>query len=174
MAWPTFLRRLLPDQPPPAALALPPRAELFPTTPAPAVEAAPAAGRADAWWNPATGLGTTRDKRMFGRFSWNPLTYEECRDMYRGDPHVRRAVNLLPDEMTRAGYRVTVSTGDKPTEAARWVNGRMTELGFRWKLRQAARWARAYGGAGILIGARDGSASQGSRFGWTRSRASTS
>lgn len=157
MAPTDWLRRLFPRPAPPAPTLARVDAALAPPAP-PAPPPAPS-GYGDAWVNRVTGLGTSRDKRTAGRFMWEPLSYEECRDMYRGDPYVRRAVNLLSDEATRAGFRLTVSEGDKAREAARWINGRMTDLGFRWKLRQAHRWARAYGGAGILMGIRDGSKS---------------
>lgn len=142
-----FLKRLLSGG---VALPAAPRAEAPPPNVVEQVVA-----RLDGWVNPATGLGTTRDKRQAGFFLFEPLTLQQCRELYRGSGIAARAVDLLPDEMVREGFEVRVPDD---ADAARYTATRHQELGTLGAIHQALVRARVEGGAALYLGVDDGRA----------------
>lgn len=116
--------------------------------------------RTDAWTSVTTGLGTSRDRRTTITHSSAWLAYEELRDIYRGDGMAARIVDLLPSEELRKGLDVAIRSddgGERDKDASEAVVDRLDELNAVAKLKQARQWARAFGGAGILLGVNDGS-----------------
>lgn len=110
----------------------------------------------DSYVNSLTGIGdTSRDKREQGTpFAHVELTRQNFEDMYRGDDLGGTLVEALPDEMMREGWRVHIE-GDK--EAEEKTNAYLEGLEFNKHLKEALYWSRQHGGAGILLGADDGS-----------------
>lgn len=109
--------------------------------------------RLDAMINDVTGFGTSRDKTTYSRFgAFAPLSDQEISDVYHGDSMAARIVDFAPQEMLRKGYASDV--GDANANA--WLKSKQRELDVRGKFVDAIRWARAYGGSAILLGADDG------------------
>jgi phage-related protein (TIGR01555 family) len=109
--------------------------------------------RHDSWQNLLTGIGDAqRDKRMQSTNVRNILSYPELVDLYRSDDLAAKIVDRPVEEMLRQGFEVKIA-GDK--EAAEATNDALKALGTQEILADALRWSRAYGGAGILMGADD-------------------
>lgn len=71
--------------------------------------------RSDGWENLFTGLGVSgRDKRLASTFLADRFDYEECRERWRGDDMGARIVEVIPEEMVRAGFDVQI----QPDETA--------------------------------------------------------
>jgi phage-related protein (TIGR01555 family) len=109
--------------------------------------------RLDGWASLITGLGTDRDRRTSLSFTASLLSYEQLTHMYRGDDMAARIVELLPGEMLRRGFTVSIKDDKDASEA---VQNRLDELNVVARVERALCLARAFGGAGILLGANDG------------------
>lgn len=140
-------------------------------------QAAPAAAtrhdgeqrRGDGWINALTGIGlSTRDKRLAeGRLKFEValLTQPQAEALWRGDDMGARIVETLPNEMLREGFLVSIQPDPEARRAGETgrtkemeeaLMARLEELEVRARLWQALAYERAYGGAGILLGADDG------------------
>ncbi len=109
--------------------------------------------RLDAWANPVTGFGTTRDKTTFTRIAgYCRLTDQELSNLYHGDDTAAKLVDLLPQEMLREPFSVELGDPDLNTRVA----DKFDALDARCHLLDGLRWGRLYGGAAILIGCDDG------------------
>ena len=82
------------------------------------VQAPVKAPRNDGWENTLTGLGTTRDKRVYTQMQATRLTREEAEDLWVGDFIVARIVEAPVEDMLRGGFSVNVSAIEEgePTE----------------------------------------------------------
>lgn len=109
--------------------------------------------RIDSWVNQVTGFGTNRDKTTFGYvLPSRVLTDDELSALYHSDDMAARMVDVVPQEMLREGFSVEV--GDAESEAI--ISEKMESLDARGKLMEGIRWARAFGGAAVLLGCDDG------------------
>lgn len=114
----------------------------------------PRALNRDGWENLLTGAGDlNRDKRLRASPNAVRLSYQDCKALYAGNDMAARIVDAPAEEMTRKW--ATVEIADKE-ETAKEICARLDELKAQWTIRQALKWQRAYGGAGVLIGANDG------------------
>lgn len=118
-----------------------------------APKTAPTEPRHDGWVSTLTGLGQARDKRTSVVPFAERLTYQDAQELYRGNDLAARAIERLPDDALRRGWRLSVR-GD--AQVGELVAARCDELGVSARLKEAWCWARAYGGAGILLGVDDG------------------
>jgi phage-related protein (TIGR01555 family) len=120
----------------------------------PAGELQQLAARADGWANVYTALGiSNRDKRTGVVQCPTILDFRSLEDLYRGDDMAARIVDLFPEEMLRRGFSVYIPNEDDQSDQ---LNMRFDELETEDHFLRAMKWARAYGGAGIFIGANDG------------------
>jgi phage-related protein (TIGR01555 family) len=109
--------------------------------------------RIDSWVNEATGFGTARDKTEFGFvLPSRILSDQELSALYHSDDMAARMVDIIPQEMMREGFGI--ETGDVKLDAS--INDKLDDLDAPGKLVEGMRWGRAFGGAGLLIGADDG------------------
>lgn len=109
--------------------------------------------RLDTWANPVTGFGTSRDKTTYGQILPSRLlSDEELSAIYHHDDMGARMVDVVPQEMFREGF--SVETGDPEVDTI--IADKHEEIGTRQHFAEGFRWARAFGGAGVLIGADDG------------------
>lgn len=121
--------------------------------------------RDDGWQNMVTGIGMWgRDKTRGNLFRPNfEFTQQGLFELYRGDALARRIIDVLPDDMIRAWFSITISetTGGEnvePTEQSAMATGlqnRLRDLRAKSKLKQALRWERLYGGSIVVIFADD-------------------
>lgn len=108
--------------------------------------------RGDGWTSTLTGIGTlTHDKRQNTSFCPDFLSIQEAADLWRGDDIAARVVELVPSEMLREGWDVSLGESDQ-TRALKIA----PELGLKGELWDALAFERAYGGSAILLGAQDG------------------
>lgn len=120
------------------------------------------AGRMDGWFNTLTGLGTARDKRMWGDFqAGNVLTPQQCEDLFHHDDLAHTICAAIPNDALRQGICVKRNTEEETGEDAEvsevqedavTLDKRLRELGLADKLREAMTWGRVYGGGFILLG----------------------
>lgn len=125
-----------------------------------------AVGRADGFFNNLTGLGTSRDKAQFTRFTRNRrLSHEELDALFSDDDMAARVCEVVPDEELRQGYNVVVDPNENddveigPDIAAQVgvdVKAAATAIGLQGKIIEARTWGRVFGGGIIMIGADDG------------------
>lgn len=108
----------------------------------------------DNWQNVITGLGTARDKTVYGGFvRLQEVTDSELTAMYHQNDTAQKIVALKPQEMMRKGYVVNVEDN---TEASSKISKSLRSLRANQKIRDAMIWGRLYGGSVIYIGADDG------------------
>jgi len=113
--------------------------------------------RADGWINSLTGMGDpSRDKRHLSNLT-NDLTILQQLDaefLWRSDDMCARIIEKVPEEMTREGYEIQLGEADKDLSEA--TEKYATDFDVLGKIKEALEYARAYGGAGIFLGADDG------------------
>lgn len=106
--------------------------------------------RADGWSNVLTGLGVEGlDRRLASTASIEFLTQWEADALYHSDDMMARVVDLVPDEMTRAGIELTQDPDGKLREP-------LEALGAMEKLNEAMKWSRQSGAGYVFLGAFDG------------------
>lgn len=107
--------------------------------------------RDDGWANSVTGSGEWgSDKTMHTRMlPVRELRYGEIESLYYGDDISALIVDSLPDEMFRRGYTIE-------SEQQKDVLAQAKALGVNEKMCDAIRWARAWGGASMVLGVDDG------------------
>lgn len=111
--------------------------------------------RLDGWENAYTGIGILgRDKRLGSVLGVEIIPQEQAEELWRGDDIIARIIETLPNEMLRAGHCPKVE-GDKGLSEA--LESEADRLNLGEQARRALYYARAFGGAGILLGADDGS-----------------
>lgn len=105
--------------------------------------------------NVVAGLGTDRDKRSFSTYGTpRKLTPIELENMYRSSWLAKKIVNAVADDMTRA-WR-THNSSESNQEQVQKIIQAEKRFALKAKVNDALCWARLYGGAGILIGTKDG------------------
>lgn len=108
----------------------------------------------DNWQNVFTGLGTSRDKTMYGRFvSLSELPETELTSLYHQNDTTRKIVALKPHEMMRQGFDINI---EDDVDASSATMQALRELHASKKIRDAMIWGRLYGGAAVIVGADDG------------------
>lgn len=127
--------------------------------------------RSDGWRNIYTGLGSTsRDKRLGGRFTADRLDEVTCEELWLGDDIAARIIESQVDAELRQGFEFVVSdpSSDGPppeqprvdandgTELAQQLMAYFDDREVVPTLVAARKYARAYGGGAILLGAQDG------------------
>lgn len=115
--------------------------------------------RLDGWVNLITGIGSlAHDKTEGAIFDVDILTWQECRDIWRGDDMAARIVETLPGDMLRQGFTLKIGgTFEKQSESlSKLMFSKMDDLQLKPSLKTAMNYQRAYGGGGIMIGADDG------------------
>lgn len=111
--------------------------------------------RRDGWSNLASGVGTKKDKRIYGQYNSTFLDKNSCISMYNGDGLVARIIDTIPDDMMREwGY---FQNDNKTVYDEGVISKEMRRLKSIDTFSQAVKWARVTGGALIYIGAMDGS-----------------
>lgn len=102
----------------------------------------------DGLTNVVSSIGTAKDKTTWNQYSYRPLSRHELEAIYYEDWIGRKAVDLIPDDMTREWRSWT-------TEDAETIYEEEKRLDVRAKVALALKWERLYGGAAILIGTGD-------------------
>lgn len=106
--------------------------------------------------NVVAGLGTSRDKRSYSYWAQpRILTRDELENMYRGSWLSKRIINTVADDMTREAWHFMFDDNDKSKDNLFALEEFERELQLCDKINEAARWARLYGGAVILLGLND-------------------
>lgn len=108
----------------------------------------------DNWQNVFTGLGTSRDKTVYGQFvSLAEVPETELTSLYHQNFVAKRIVALKPREMVRQGYVINIEDG---ADASSAIAKKQRELRASQRVCNAMIWGRLYGGAAVIIGADDG------------------
>lgn len=113
------------------------------------------ASRLDGIRNALTEVGTAADKRTADTevaVDWPPLFLEH---VYRSNDIGAKAVDLPVDDALRRGW--SVEGVDEATRKR--LSSRADDVGITKKLRDAAAWARCYGGAAVVVAPRPGTGS---------------
>jgi hypothetical protein len=104
----------------------------------------------DGWNNLLTSSGTVRDKKMHTKFNAKNFMDEfQLLDLYVDDGFARRIIDIVPDEMLRAGFTVD----NDPNE---YVMARLEEIKGMKEIERLLKWDRLFGGALIVYGIDDG------------------
>lgn len=112
--------------------------------------------RLDGLINALTGIGVRgRDKTLGAVWSAENVSLQQLEARYRASDMAATIVELPVDEMFREGFDLSIP-GKGGKEQSEAVIAHLEELGFLDKLHEALCWMRAYGGAGLLLGAEDG------------------
>lgn len=118
--------------------------------------------RRDSYANALTGLGTNRDKRIGGYVTFALMGYQEAEDLWRGDDMAAKMIEEPAREMTRKWLDVQIEPpkGEKDPakakDASEATEKALSRLNAKARLREGIMKQRAFGGAAILLGARDG------------------
>lgn len=113
----------------------------------------------DSLENLVTMLGTESDKRMHGRFVNKKMlsaaeNRAEIEAMYRTDWLSGKAVDIIPDDMTRNWRRFI--TDDYDEVQVEELEEEERRLNVRGNFHEAHKWARLYGGCLIILAVDDG------------------
>lgn len=114
--------------------------------------------RKDGWMNLFTGLGTRADKTKSTRAVLTGfLTDAEKEIVYADDGLGARIVDLLPEDMMKQGWHYVFEDEKEGFDNySKIYNHVFKEIRANYKIAQALKWARLYGGALILLGVYDG------------------
>jgi len=119
-------------------------------------EAIQGALRIDNWQNLLTGLGTSRDKTVYGRFvHLQRIDDQELTSLYHQSSDARKVVAFKPREMLRQGFRINIPEDE---EATADLTKAMRNLRLSRHFLNGMIWGRLYGGAAIVMGVDDGQA----------------
>lgn len=117
------------------------------------MDIAGAAVRKDGWFNVLTGLGVSgRDKRMSMEYSWVRYTESELEHLYATDDIAERVVNFIPDEGTREWIEIKY----REEEKNKAILKELERLDVKCVFNKAWKWARLYGGSGVILVVDDG------------------
>lgn len=109
----------------------------------------------DGWKNILTGLGIKgRDKRMSSDFVYERMHKTEVEHLYASDDMAEKVVDFLPEEMQREGFEITHTLEDESLNDV--MQGQFEDLEGPSRFDEGLKWARLYGGAGIVLGVMDG------------------
>lgn len=114
--------------------------------------------RKDGWLNLFTGLGTKADKTKSTRaVPTGFLADAEKEIIYADDGLGARIVDLLPEDMMKQGWHYVFENEKEGFDNySKIYNHVFKEIRANYKITQALKWARLYGGALILLGVYDG------------------
>ena len=114
--------------------------------------------RKDGWLNLFTGLGTRADKTKSTRaVPTGFLLDAEKEIIYADDGLGARIVDLLPEDMMKQGWHYVFDNEKEGFDNYSKIYSRIfKEIRANYKIAQALKWARLYGGALILLGVYDG------------------
>jgi len=119
-------------------------------------EAIQGALRIDNWQNLLTGLGTSRDKTVYGRFvTLQRIDDQELTALYHQSADARKVVAFKPREMLRQGFRVNIPEDE---EATAQLTKAIRNLKLGRHFLNGMIWGRLYGGAAAVLGVDDGGA----------------
>ncbi len=106
---------------------------------------------ADGWANLLSGLGVKGRDKYTAAHPVGPdyLSDEQLSNIYVGDGLGRKIIRNPSEDATREWIEIT---GDDEGDLSRYLN----ELKVKGAMRDAMNWARAYGGALVVIGVDDG------------------
>ncbi len=125
----------------------------------------------DGWVNTFTGLGTDRDKRQGGilKQARNTTDFTFFEALYHGNDLAAKIADLAPKEMVREWIEFNAQQADSDDDDGRRVETpqenkevsdavieKLHEIKARKRLKEAATWARVYGGSLVLLGVDDG------------------
>ena len=114
--------------------------------------------RKDGWMNLFTGLGTRADKTKSTRaVPTGFLLDAEKEIIYADDGLGARIIDLLPEDMMKQGWHYVFENEKEGFDNyTKIYNHIFKEIRANYKIAQALKWARLYGGALILLGVYDG------------------
>lgn len=114
--------------------------------------------RKDGWLNLFTGLGTRADKTKSTKaVPTGFLADAEKEIIYADDGLGARIVDLLPEDMMKQGWHYVFENEKEGFDNySKIYNHVFKEIRANYKITQALKWARLYGGAMILLGVYDG------------------
>lgn len=116
------------------------------------VSKAKQAFRLDGWKNILTGLGVKgKDKRLGAIVEWCPLTEEEADSLYSASDTAGKIVDEIVDDAFREGYTMSADDQSLTPEVLAAITDEGTRLAVDEKLAEAAKYARIYGGSGIVL-----------------------
>jgi len=108
---------------------------------------------ADGLANIITGLGVlNKDKRTGARYQEKFLRREDVDPIYQCNDVAARIVDRVPEEMTREGFQ-TFADSEEITDQIQII---FEDMGLDKKIEEGLKWARLYGGAGLIMGVQDG------------------
>jgi phage-related protein (TIGR01555 family) len=110
----------------------------------------------DGYANAVLGSGGIRDRSAYTRPRAAMLLQQtELQDLYLGDGFARKIVDIVAEEMTRAGIEVENLDDEKLEEL---IEAKLEDLNVMKHLADGVRWSRLFGGAIIIFGLNDGGA----------------
>lgn len=94
-----------------------------------------------------TGLGTDSSKRTHGMWAYEGLqsSWREYEAAYQSSGIVRRVIDTIPDDALREWREI------KTKSDIQAILSEEDRVGYRNAVRDATRWARLYGGAGLIM-----------------------
>ena len=111
--------------------------------------------RQDDYANAVMGSGTRRDRSTYTRAGMaSLLTQSELESLYISDGFARKVVDVVAEEMTRAGIELE----DMDESVSSKVLAKLEELDAMRHYNDAIRWSRLFGGAVMVMGLNDGGA----------------
>jgi uncharacterized protein len=113
--------------------------------------------RLDGWLNDLTGLGVTAlDKTVSALHQASTRNADQYwEQLFHDDPMARRICAKVPDEMTRAGFELSMGDEENAHDIATAILDALRDLHAVNHIKVGMTWERAQGGAAVFIGADD-------------------
>lgn len=108
--------------------------------------------KVDGWQNSLTSLSVLgKDKRLGAELVRSKMERNEASLFYKEDDIAARIVDLPTEEMMREGFEIKVE-GDEEKQLQELIFEEFKRLCLYQKTEQDLKWARIYGGAGLIFG----------------------
>lgn len=114
--------------------------------------------RLDTWINEVTGLGIPAlDKAVNAVHQRSTRASDQYwEDLYHEDAMARRVCEKVPNEMTRAGFELSMGDEEQAHDIATAILDSLRDLAAVAHIKDGMVWERTMGGSAVFIGADDG------------------
>ena len=108
--------------------------------------------REDGFMNAVTGVGTSKDKRIYNTANWLNRTLEFYEQLYASDELASRLVDVIPETAMRNWIEFTT----EDAEVIKAVEEKCKNLKLQQSILDAWRWARNFGGSILYLVSKTG------------------
>jgi uncharacterized protein len=131
--------------------------------------------RLDGWLNEVTGLGIPALDKVANALHQRTVRAADqyWEDLYHDDAMARRVCEKVPNEMTRAGFELSMGDEEDAHDIATAILDTLRDIEAVARIKDGMVWERVYGGGAVFLGIDDGQTDPAQPLDETRIRAIT-